>query len=284
MDHVDARVVWQGKLQFVGSANESGLPLHLDANPEAGGENRGVRPVEALLIGLGGCTGMDVITILRKMRQDVTSYEVLLHGERAPEHPKVYTDITVEHVVTGRKLDRSSVETAVRLSEAKYCSVSNTLVKGTRVTHTPTIRESTPLEAAPQAGDPAFRVSLKVPYAQVLERVVAELKSEGFGVITRIDVQATLKERLGVDFRPYTILGACNPGLPHRALSATLDVGLLLPCNVTVHATDRGSEVALVDPMAMLGLVHGPELEAVATEARAKLQRVAQQLQVNHGD
>lgn len=276
MDHVDARVVWQGKMQFVGSANESGLPLHLDGSPD---ENRGVRPVEALLIGLGGCSGMDVISILRKMRQDVTNYEIHLHGERAPEHPKVYTDITVEHVVTGRELDRASVAKAVRLSETKYCSVSNTLVKGSRVTHSATVRESTLLETVPQPGDPAFRVSLQIPYAQALERVVAELKNEGFGIITRIDVQATLKEKLGVDFRPYTILGACNPGLAQRALAATLDAGLLLPCNVTVHATEGGSEVALVDPIAMLGLVRGSELEAVATEARAKLQRAAQRLQ-----
>jgi len=102
----------------------SGHALVLDAAPEVGGTNRGVRPMELLLLGLGGCTGMDVISILRKKRQEVTGYEVRVHAERAAEHPKVFTAITVEHVVRGRNLSAEAVRRAVELSATKYCPAS----------------------------------------------------------------------------------------------------------------------------------------------------------------
>ncbi len=123
-------------------------------------------------------------------------------------------------------------------------------------------------------------VRLRTDYATALQRVTDALKAEGFGVLTEIDVQATLKKKLAVDFRPYTILGACNPPLAHRALLAAPEVGLLLPCNVTVAQAEEGvMEVSIVDPMGMLGIVGRPELEAVAEEARTKLARVAAALQ-----
>ena len=105
-------------------------------------------------------------------------------------------------------------------------------------------------------------------------------KAEGLGVLTEIDVKETLKKKLGVDFRPYKILGACNPPLAHRALSVAPEVGLLLPCNVTVSQVEEGvTEVSLVDPLAMLGAVAHPELEPIAQEARARLERVAAALE-----
>jgi uncharacterized protein (DUF302 family) len=125
-----------------------------------------------------------------------------------------------------------------------------------------------------------FKVHLETDFETARARVTEALKAEGFGVLTEIDVRATLKQKLGVDFRPYTILGACNPPLAHRALTAAPDVGLLLPCNVTVQAAEAGGvEVALVDPVAMLGVVHHPGLEPVAAEARARLERVARALE-----
>ena len=124
----------------------------------------------------------------------------------------------------------------------------------------------------------ALRTKLAVPYDQAIERVTAELKAEGFGVLTEIDVKATLKKKLDVDFCRYAILGACNPPLAHRALSTTLDIGLLLPCNVIVYEDDGGSAIAILDPLAMLGIVDNPSLEPVAQEARARLQRVIEAL------
>ncbi len=126
--------------------------------------------------------------------------------------------------------------------------------------------------------DIAIRTTLDLPYEQAVEKVVAELKEEGFGVLTEIDAQATLKKKLGADFQKYVILGACNPPLAHLALRTTLDVGLLLPCNVVVYEQNGGSAVAILDPLSMLGAVQRPELEPVAREARTRLQRVIEAL------
>ncbi len=123
-------------------------------------------------------------------------------------------------------------------------------------------------------------VRLNTDYESALERVIGALKAEGFGVLTEIDVKETLKKKIGVDFRPYKILGACNPPLAHQALSAAPEVGLLLPCNVTVRQLeDGGVEVALVDPLSMLGIVSAPEVKPVADEAAARLKRVREALE-----
>jgi uncharacterized protein (DUF302 family) len=122
-------------------------------------------------------------------------------------------------------------------------------------------------------------VTLHTDYDTALQRVTDALKAEGFGVLTEIDVKATLKKKLDVDFRPYKILGACNPALAYRALSAAPEIGLLLPCNVTVAQVDDGIEVGIIDPIGMLGLVTHPDLEPIAEEARQRLERVAKALQ-----
>jgi uncharacterized protein (DUF302 family) len=127
-----------------------------------------------------------------------------------------------------------------------------------------------------------FEVRIDQPYEAALEKVIAALKVEGFGVLTSIDVKSTLKEKLNADFRPYAILGACNPPLAHRALSQDAVAGLLLPCNVTVEEESEGkSVVRLANPEAMLtiGNLEGdPVLLEVAQEARARLERVAEAL------
>ena len=119
-------------------------------------------------------------------------------------------------------------------------------------------------------------VHLDVPYEAAIEQVTAALKAEGFGVLTTIDVRATLKQKLDVDFRRYVILGACNPPLAHRALTTELEAGLMLPCNVIVYEDDSGagSVVAVVDPHVMLATAVHPDLLPVADEAAARLGRV----------
>jgi len=122
-------------------------------------------------------------------------------------------------------------------------------------------------------------VTLHCSYEEALDQVTAALKVEGFGVLTEIDVKTTLKNKINVDFRPYKILGACNPPLAHRALSAAPEVGMLLPCNVTVSQEENGVIlVSFINPLAMLGVVDNPALDSVAKEAQEKLDRVVASL------
>jgi uncharacterized protein (DUF302 family) len=123
--------------------------------------------------------------------------------------------------------------------------------------------------------DYALRVHLDLDPGEAQRRVMAALKDEGFGVLTEVDVAATLKEKLGVDFRTYRILGVCNPPLAHEALSTNLDVGLFLPCNVILYEAEAGTEVAILDPLSMLGISDELGVDSVADRARSRLQRVA---------
>jgi putative redox protein len=120
----------------------SGHHVTLDAAEHGGGHNEGFRPMELLLVGLAGCTGMDVISILRKKRQDVTGYEVHVTGVRAEDHPMVFVEITVEHVVTGHHLQPGAVARAIELSEERYCGAGAMLGKVARLTHTYRIVEA----------------------------------------------------------------------------------------------------------------------------------------------
>lgn len=117
---MDAKVIWKNRMSFEGSS-DSGFKLPLGTTPEVGGDNDGFRPMELLAVGLAGCTAMDVISILSKKRQEVTSFEVLVHADRQEEHPKVFTHLTVEYVLGGKDISREAVERAVQLSAEKYC-------------------------------------------------------------------------------------------------------------------------------------------------------------------
>ena len=126
--------------------------------------------------------------------------------------------------------------------------------------------------------DYAYRAKLNMPYDQAFEKTTSALKVEGFGVLTEIDVKASLKKKLDADFRNYIILGACNPPLAHQALNTELEIGLILPCNVIVYEQNGGSVVSIVDPISMLGVVENPDLDPVAGEARTRLERVIESL------
>jgi uncharacterized protein (DUF302 family) len=123
-----------------------------------------------------------------------------------------------------------------------------------------------------------FAKTLDVGFDDGIDRVKAALKEEGFGVLSEIDVQRAMKEKLGEDFRPYRILGACNPPLAHQALLAEDKIGTMLPCNVVVQQTDRGTEVAAVDPVASMAAVKNDALARIAEQVREKLARVIEQL------
>ncbi len=137
---MDGKIVWKSGMSFTGLSG-SGFTIPLDTTLKNGGADSGPSPMELVLIGLGGCTGMDVISILKKKRQEVTSFEILLHAERSSEHPKVFTDITIEFVVTGQDVDEEAVKRAVELSETKYCSASAMLSKSVPIHTKVTVKE-----------------------------------------------------------------------------------------------------------------------------------------------
>lgn len=131
---IEANVTLVNNMQFKGSAS-SGHTLIMDADEVSGGTNSGFRPMELLLVGFGGCSGMDVISILRKKRQRITGLEIKVKGEKTESSPKVYKEVHIEYVVKGREIQREAVERAISLSLEKYCSVGATLAKAGTITH-----------------------------------------------------------------------------------------------------------------------------------------------------
>jgi putative redox protein len=123
---VEAKVVWKERMTFSGMA-DTGFELPLGADPSVGGDSDGFRPVELFAIGLGGCTAMDVISILRKKRQDITAFEVQVHADRAEEHPKVFTHVVVEYYLTGHNVDEKALVRAIELSSTRYCPAQGML-------------------------------------------------------------------------------------------------------------------------------------------------------------
>jgi uncharacterized protein (DUF302 family) len=123
-----------------------------------------------------------------------------------------------------------------------------------------------------------FSKTVNTSFDDAIDRVTEELKKEGFGILTEIDVKATLKKKLDVDFRPYRILGACNPPFAHQALQAEDKIGAMLPCNVIVQETGDGVEIAAVDPIASMAAVENPQLGEVAQQVQTKLKKVIENL------
>jgi uncharacterized protein (DUF302 family) len=123
-----------------------------------------------------------------------------------------------------------------------------------------------------------FAKTVNIPFDQAVDKTIAALKERGIGVLTRIDVQSTLKEKIGADFHPYVILGACNPRMAHQALQAEDKIGTMLPCNVIVQAADGRTEVAAVDPVASMQAIENAALAGIASKVRDELKAVVQSL------
>jgi putative redox protein len=136
-----AKVAWRGNLSFEGTA-DTGFAVPLGAAPEVGGDNDGFRPMELFLNGLAGCTAMDVISILRKKKQDVTAFEVQVDADRANDHPKVFTRIHLHFIITGRNIDPGAVERAIELSATRYCPAQAMLGQIVPITIQSTIKET----------------------------------------------------------------------------------------------------------------------------------------------
>jgi putative redox protein len=135
---MDANVIWNSGLNFRAGA-DSGFTVNLDSDISVGGTEKGFRPMELMLIGMAGCTAMDVISILKKKQQQVNEFVVKAHAERTDEHPKIFTQIIIEYLVKGIDIDRTAVERAVELSENKYCPGIAMLRKTAQINHIITI-------------------------------------------------------------------------------------------------------------------------------------------------
>jgi putative redox protein len=146
MQH-EANVRWAGRMTFIGRAGTNHL-VPMDTASEFEGDNAATKPLELLLIALAGCTGMDIVPLFKKMRQDVTAVELNITAERSGEHPKVYTRIDMEYVVTGKALEEDKVKRAIELSQEKYCSVSAMLKKACPVSYTIRIIAQHPEDSA----------------------------------------------------------------------------------------------------------------------------------------
>ena len=129
-----SRIKFVENMQFVATA-DSGHAVIMDAPPSAGGNSSGAKPSELLLMGFGGCSGMDVVSILKKKKQDVTAFEMNVDGDTAESHPRYFTDIHIEYVITGRNISEDAVKRAIELSLNKYCTVGNTIGKAAKITH-----------------------------------------------------------------------------------------------------------------------------------------------------
>jgi putative redox protein len=138
---MEAKAIWKSRLTFTGTA-DSGFEVPLGAEPSVGGDHDGFKPLELIAIGLAGCTGMDVISILNKKRQDVTAFEVQVRADRAKEHPRVFTKIHITYVITGNQVDPKAAERAIELSETKYCPAHAMLKEVSQMTSTYQIREA----------------------------------------------------------------------------------------------------------------------------------------------
>lgn len=137
---MEAKATWKDGLLFNGTSM-SGFTLDMDAAVESGGKNEGFRPMELLLIGLAGCTGMDVISILQKKKQTIRGFEVRVQADRAVDHPRVFTKIVIEYIITGHEIQPAAVARAIELSETKYCSAQAILSKAARIEHKISITE-----------------------------------------------------------------------------------------------------------------------------------------------
>jgi len=135
-----AKVTYVNGLQFVGEA-ESGHAIIMDGTPDVGGSNTGLRPTELLLIGIGGCSGMDIVSILKKKKQDVKGVEINVDGQKAENYPKKFTEIGIEFVIRGKNISEEAVKRAVQLSMEKYCSVKATLEGSAKINYSYTIIE-----------------------------------------------------------------------------------------------------------------------------------------------
>ena len=152
---MDAKVTWHGKMSFTGSA-DTGFEVPLGSSPLVGGDNDGFRPLELMAISLAGCTAMDVISILKKKRQDVTSFEVRVNAERADQHPKVFSDAIIDYVVTGHNLDEKALVRAIELSATRYCPAQSMLSKAFPIRLTYQIFEDQGADAPFDDGAPSL--------------------------------------------------------------------------------------------------------------------------------
>ena len=264
---------WAGGFRFEG-VGIYGHPIATDAVKSAGGAESGHKPTELLLWGLAGCTGIDVLLVLKKQRQEITDLEIEVTGHNSDEYPRPFHTIDVTYRAKGRNLDANKFKHAVDLSESKYCIVSQTLQNKAEIRTHIDIKESPANN--PKPGDEIvfspFGASMRSQKS--VDKVTTALQeigqANGFRTLAVHNVQQTLAEK-GFERGPLRIVEICNAAFAHRALEIDMNVALFMPCRYTVFQDESDTVVSLARPSMISQVIPHTELAEMATDIESKL-------------
>lgn len=275
MPTTTASLRWTGGLRFEGRGLY-GHPIATDAAVSAGGNESGHKPTELLLWGIAGCTGIDVVRILQKQRQQLTGLEIVVTGENNESTPRPFHTIDVTYKAIGRNLDPLKLQQAIELSEAKYCIVSQTIQQSAKV-HTHFEVHEAPDSMQHEVEPHLSPIAATMRSSQSVNDIVEQLQSigqvNGFRTLAVHDVQQTLAEK-GFERGPMRIVEICNAAFAHEALQRDMSVALFMPCRFTVYRDETASIVSLARPSMIARLLPHTDLGAMALEIEEKLIQV----------
>lgn len=268
---------WTGGMQFEG-IGRYGQRVLLDTGKASGGSESGHQPTELLLWSLAGCTGMDVVSILRKQRQELTGLTIDVIGENAETHPRPYHTITVTYKAAGRHLDPQKLEHAIELSESKYCIVNRTLHDSPTVRTRYEITDASGSDESDAAGELAgialtpFSATLRVKSSvnDICSAIEQTAEPHGFRVLAVHDVQQTLAEK-GFSREPLKIIEVCNASFAHEALQRDMAAALFMPCRFTVYSDAGETVLSLARPVLIAQMLTNPDLAGMAQNIEQKL-------------
>ncbi len=264
---------WAGGFRFEG-AGIYGHPIATDAVKTIGGAESGHKPTELLLWGLASCTGIDVLLVLKKQRQELTDLEIEVTGHNNDEYPRPFHTIDVTYRAKGHNLDANKFRQAVDLSESKYCIVSQTLQNKAEVRTHIEIQESDEKKISPDVEIQFTPISATIRTQKSVDAVSVALQeiglANGFRTLAVHDVQQTLAEK-GFERGPLRIIEICNASFAHRALEIDMNVALFMPCRFTVYQDTSATVITLARPSMIAQVIPDAELTQMSADIEAEL-------------